>query len=240
MHHAAGVLNDLDGLNARQIIEKPAATGVHHHRVTLQFEQLPKQHLIRFGNGPVERILRNELSPRLWRAVHYDIDVAVSSLPRILNQFTGDGLIGDGRFIAQPIERGAQWSTPFLIPSQVSAARTAAIAFPAAHAMGAAPGRALDDFYFKLGRMIFQELAIVGDLRQLLAVDVVERIGQRHVAVAMMVAVRLSIGGDVDQLRTLTIDRKAAGETVGETLTIIQQTFKGNRLRQRSVVEEEC
>ena len=49
--------------------------------------------------------------------------------------------------------------------------------------------------------MLFEIFAIVGELRQLLDFDVVQRVGERHVAEAVMMAVAFAVGGDMDELR---------------------------------------
>ena len=38
---AAGILDHLHGFNARQLVEEPAATGIHQHGVALKFHKLP-------------------------------------------------------------------------------------------------------------------------------------------------------------------------------------------------------
>ena len=48
--------------------------------------------------------------------------------------------------------------------------------------------------------------------------DVFERVGQRHFAVVMMMAVGFAVGGDVHQLRPVAAVGKAAQQPVGEML----------------------
>ena len=55
----------------------------------------------------------------------------------------------------------------------------------------------------------------------------------------MMMPVSLAIGGNVDQLRTLAVERKAARQTIGEALAIVEQPLKSHGLRQGSIVEKQ-
>ena len=61
-----------------------------------------------------------------------------------------------------------------------------------------------------------QILAVVRELRELVRFDVMQRVGERHLAVAMMVAVALAVGGDVDQLRPVAAVRIRVQQAVRE------------------------
>ena len=56
-------------------------------------------------------------------------------------------------------------------------------------------------------RVLLQELAVVGQPGQLLGCERVERVGERHVAVPVVVAVGLAVGRDVHELRTRRASR---------------------------------
>ena len=44
LQHARGVGDDLHGLDAGDVVEEPAATGVHELRVALHLHQLERAH----------------------------------------------------------------------------------------------------------------------------------------------------------------------------------------------------
>ena len=66
-----------------------------------------------------------------------------------------------------------------------------------------------------------------------------QRVGQRHFAVAVVVAVGFAVGGDVDQLRLAVVVREGGQQAVGELLAVVQQAVRRRRLRDRAVVEEQ-
>ena len=138
LHYAPRVLDDLLRLNARQIVEEPAATGVHQQGVALHFQQLPKQHLIRFGDRP-QRTFGKEVGARFRRPVEHYFDIGIARFPGILDDGPRQILVSQCRLVAQPVQGLAQRATPFLVPTPMSAARAAAVAFPTAHAMSTTP-----------------------------------------------------------------------------------------------------
>src|ERR1041385_2820650 len=54
----------------------------------------------------------------------------------------------------------------------------------------------------------------------------------------MMMPVGFAIGRDVHQLVPLSLIIKGAGQTLGELLAAGEQTFKGDGLRHRAVIEK--
>ena len=55
----------------------------------------------------------------------------------------------------------------------------------------------------------------------------------------MMVAVALAVGRNMNQLRTLASVGKAAHQAIGKPFPIAQQAFKGDGLRDRSIIEKQ-
>ena len=104
--------------------------------------------------------------------------------------------------------------------------------------MGAAPGSILDDLDFVRRRKLFQKLSIVGQAHMGLRLNGMESISQRHVAIAMMMAIGLAIGGNVHELGPGAGIRKSALESRGKLLSTIEQFFKRYCLGDRAVVEE--
>ena len=66
--------------------------------------------------------------------------------------------------------------------------------------------------------MLRKILSVVGDARQFVSFDVVESIGERHVAVRVMVSVRLAVSSDVDQLRRIAFGIKSASHPACQIL----------------------
>ena len=87
--------------------------------------------------------------------------------------------------------------------------------------------------------MALQIFAVVGEAGEVVGFDVVQGVGQCHVAVAVMVAVGLAVGGDVHQLGPVAVLGKCSGQTVGEILPTIQQALEGDGPGNRAVIEEE-
>ncbi len=96
----------------------------------------------------------------------YDRDISVASAPDIFEQSPSRvfGKRRDG--IPQPVESCAKRRAPSLIPTLVPAV-AAAVGAPALDAVGTTPRSILDDFRLPRGRELSQELAIVGQARQI-------------------------------------------------------------------------
>ncbi|MFO0635691.1 MAG: hypothetical protein U0168_22860 [Nannocystaceae bacterium] len=233
---ACGVADDLHRLDARDLVEEPAAAGVHQQRVALQLEQLEHARALGRVQGP-ERVALQQPLDRVVAAIEDRVDVGVARGPRVAQQRRGAALVDLGQPRGEPVERLLQRPAPALRPARVTAAVAAAVAAPALDAVGAAPRAALDHAGLVLGRMLREELTVVGqpDLGRLL--ERVQRVGQRHVAVAMVVAVGLAVGRDVDQLRPVAAVEGAA-QPRGEAVAALQQPLERDRLRHRAVVEE--
>ncbi len=87
--------------------------------------------------------------------------------------------------------------------------------------------------------MLREELAVVRDAHVRPRLDHPQRVSERHLAVAMMVAVRLPVRGDVHELRVLSRIVERAEEPVGEVLAAGQELLERHRARDRPVVEED-
>ncbi len=150
---AAGILDDLDGLDAGQLVEEPAAAGVHQHGVALHFEQLQQAHAFRL----VELAVRGggeEPLHRFGRTVEDHGDVAVAGPPRIDAETACGIAIGRGNRVAQPVERRPQRFAPLLAPARPSPGTAAAVTPPAFDPVDAAPRAVLEDLDFVRGFVI--------------------------------------------------------------------------------------
>src|SRR2546422_8430290 len=100
----------------------------------------------------------------------------------------------------------------------MTAGIAATIAVPPSQAMSTAPRRTLPDFGFHHRWMLLQVLGVVGKLRDVVALDMMQRIGESHLAIFMMMAVGFTVRCDVHNLRPLAFFGKCRSETGGEML----------------------
>src|ERR1019366_7713960 len=124
--------------------------------------------------------------------------------PRVAQQFLRANLVHSGEFVAQPVQRFSQRSSPFLLPLPIRPGVAATIALPPCNPVHTTPGCVLQDFNFLRRGMLSKILAVIRDSRQFVLFDVVESIREGHVAARVMVSVRLAVSSDVDQLRRIT------------------------------------
>ena len=123
----------------------------------------------------------------------------------------GGQLFGErGGAVAEVVEGFAQGAAPLLAPAGLAAV-AAAVGAPAFDAVGAAPGGVFDDLGLPLGREFCEELAVVGELGVVLVFDPVHGVGESHLAVAVVVAVALAVGGDVGELGLLGVSGAVGG-----------------------------
>jgi hypothetical protein len=88
LQHAAGVGDDLDGLNAGDVVEEPAAAGVHEHGVALELHEHERANaflLVEF----VKRVIAEEGVARFSGAIEHDADVAIARGVGILEEAGG-------------------------------------------------------------------------------------------------------------------------------------------------------
>src|SRR3984885_5662747 len=104
--------------------------------------------------------------------------------------------------------------------------------------MDTAPGTVIDDFGDVIWRKQFQKLSVIGQSGSFVALDVVQRIGKRHLAVVMVVAVAFTIGRNMHQLRPGTVIGESGYQTIRKTPAIVEQSFKSHGLRDRSVIKK--
>ncbi len=168
-----------------------------------------------------------------------DVDVGVPRRPGVAQDPRSEALEDADALIAEPVEGLAKGLAPFLVPTGTGAGVAATVALPPAYAVAAAPGRSLDDLDLADRVVCSEERPIVRDPRQLALIDVVERVGECHVAVAMMVTVGLTVGGDVDELGPLAAVREGVEQPVCEVLAASQQLLECHGTRDRSVIEED-
>src|SRR5690349_11019149 len=87
-------------------------------------------------------------------------------------------------------------------------------------------------------RVAFQKLLVVRQFCEFIYFNVMQSVGKSHFAKPVMVAIALPVRGDMDQLRPRSSVGKAAHQTVSKTLAIAEQAFKGDSLRNWSIIEK--
>src|SRR5258706_3257670 len=105
--------------------------------------------------------------------------------------------------------------------------------------MNAAPGTVFENLDFVRRRIAGKELGVIYDAGQFVRLDVMQSVGQSHLAPRMMMPITLAVGRDVHQLRPVALVGQPAHQSIGKRSSVIEQTFEGHRSRNRSIVEKE-
>src|SRR5438105_9280628 len=105
--------------------------------------------------------------------------------------------------------------------------------------MRAAPRRPLHDFDGSLRRMFSEKRAVVDDAREVVLFDVMQCVSERHLAVAMMMSVRLAVSGDVHDLRMCAFVLECPDQSIGEILAAREKILERDGARDRTVVEKD-
>src|SRR5579884_1253211 len=116
LERARGVLDDLDRLDAGQLIEEPPAGRIHEHGVPLHLEKTQRLHPP-LGVEARPPVGGKERVDRLRRAVEDDVDVRLARRPRVPEDPPALTLEDPGELVAQPVERRAERATPLLVPA---------------------------------------------------------------------------------------------------------------------------
>ena len=144
--------------------------------------------------------------------------------------------------VAKVVEGFAEWGAPLLIPAGLAAVASA-VGAPSFDAVRAGPGGVFDDFGLPFGREFFEEFAVVGESGLLALFDPVHGVGESHLAVFVMMAVALAVGGDVGYLGRFGVVGRSwiedGEETLAEVFAAVEKAFEGDGARARAVVEED-
>ena len=87
--------------------------------------------------------------------------------------------------------------------------------------------------------MKLEELAVIGQPDVGVLRKALEHVGQGHVAVGMVMAVRFAVGGDVHELGMLAAVVEPLEEPGQEAVAVVEQPLEGHLLRDDAVVEEQ-
>jgi len=162
LENAAGVGDDLNGLDAGDLVEEPAAGGVHELGVAAELHDLPDGGAF-FGGELAGGVLVEEAVFGGGGAIEDDVDVGVAGGPDVDQEAVGE-LFDEGcGAIAKEVEGIAEGTAPLLVPAGLSAV-AAAVGAPAFDAVEAGPGGVFGDLGLPLGREAMEELGVVGEL----------------------------------------------------------------------------
>src|SRR5262245_45487130 len=109
-----------------------------------------------------------------------------------------------------------------LLPVPVSAAVASAIRHPSPNTMRATPRTLLVDLHFMLWRMLLEVLAIISQFRDIVFLDLLQRVSQRHFTMAMVMPVRLAIRRKMNQLFPIAVVIERTSDPIGKTFTALQ------------------
>ena len=141
--------------------------------------------------------------------------------------------------VAQPVHGLAQGSAPALAPAPVHAGIAAAVRAPALHAVDATPRRLLEDFRLVLRRMAVEVGGVVDQFDGWVGLEQRQAVGERHLAVGVVVAVGLAVRGDAYDLRPVAVVAERSHEPVAKGLAALQHVAEGHVLGDGAVVEKD-
>lgn len=88
------------------------------------------------------------------------------------------------------------------------------------------------------GRAQRQKFAVVGQLYSVGLFEGVQRKRKGHFAIFVVVAIGFTVGGDVYELGTVAIARKAAKQAFGQFFALVEEFFKRDGARRFPIVKE--
>src|SRR5262249_39227657 len=170
--------------------------------------------------------------------IENDADVVVARLPGVLQPDRAARLVERIDLVAQPVEALAQRPAPALL--RVAAEPAAAIGAPALDAVDARPRARLLDVHRSRRLMRGEDGAVVRQRHVAARLELAHGGRQRHLAKAPVMAVRLAVGGAVDEpsLRGRRVAESGA-ESRGQHASVLEQVLERDGPRDGSVVEEQ-
>src|SRR5262249_37740124 len=171
-------------------------------------------------------------------AVEDDLNVIVSSVPRLPEDLPAFRLERTSDRIPEPVGSLPQGGAPLLVPVGVSSRIAAAVAVPAFDAMRATPCAPLPDFGLMCRWMKGEVLAVVRQSGEVVGFDMVQSVSQRHVALFVVMAIGFTVGRDVDNLRPCPAVGKCGQQPAGKIFAFVEEMFERDSLRNGPIVEE--
>src|SRR2546428_729016 len=123
---------------------------------------------------------------------------------------------------------------PAGLPSEV----TAAVCTSPINSMRTAPRGIVDNLDFLSRRAQAPIILVIGRLRQPFPVELIHGECQCHLTEAMMVAIRCTVRGQMDELGNLGIGSESGHEVFDEALSAIQQPLECYLASERRMVKE--
>ncbi len=241
LKNASRVGDHLDRLDSGDLIEEPAAAGVHQLGVALQLHQLERGGAL--GLRELMGGVRVEKGVDVWaRTVEDDADIGVASRPEVFEQLFRQ-LFGQGnRRVPKLIEAHAQGCSPLLVPSRASAVASA-IGTPALDTMSTAPGGIVDDLGLPARRILCEKRRIVNELDLLFVFEPVDCVRESHLSVSVVMAVTFAVRRHIGQ-RGLAVDdlgaiAKSGNKSLSKIDATIKQALEGDGAGIGPVVEED-
>src|SRR5437667_6064967 len=87
-------------------------------------------------------------------------------------------------------------------------------------------------------RVALEILTVVGDHSRMVRLNVIEGIRQRHIAFLVVMAISLTVGRDVDDLRPRARIREGGSKPAGEVFAFLEQALERDCLRDRRIIEK--
>ena len=206
--------------------------------MSLHLKELPNEDLLVVLKRP-RGVLLEEGIELLAGPIKNDMNPIVSCFPGVLDKQTRPVLVNPSQGVPEPVECLAQGGTPPLTPMGVGARIASAVVFPPLDTVDTAPRGVLDDLDLVARWVLFQILAVVGETGEAIGLNVVECVGEGHVTEPMVVTVGFTICGDMDDLRPFRCLGKRGEKPFGKGFSTLEESFKGNRPRNRTVIEED-
>jgi hypothetical protein len=237
-----GVAHQDHALLAGDVVEEPAARREHEQGTALQLQQPQRPHALvdregRAGVGGEEAVG----GARIEASLLDDVDEGVAGRPWIAQQDRGGALVDLGEAIAQAVERRAQAGAPALVPCRVGVHAAAAVALPAADAMGARPGAHRVQLDVAATAEALEEGGVVDDLDVVAGVEAGKRSCERHVAKAEVMAIALTVGRRMHEPRFVGgggAVREGALDGVDEVAGVAEEALEGDAASEGAVIKE--
>ena len=173
------------------------------------------------------------------RPIEEHLHVGIARGPGILDQRGRPRLVQRVYGVTQPVERFSQGRPPALGPAVVAPGPAATIVAPPLHAVRAAPRGSVHDPGLHRRRMSRQERGVVGQRRSAAGLDPGAGGRQRHLPEAMVMAVGLAVGRDLNELRVRGALVEPGQETRRHRVARAEEPIEGDPVGDRSVVEKE-
>jgi len=231
------VSEDLKGLDSSQVIEEPAAARIHEHGVALELQKLQRLNRFVLIQGP-PRLAFQEFLDVLGIPIQHHLDVSIATSPGIRQEPLAPFLEGWGQGIPKVIQRLPEGLSPPLPPLGIAPGAAAAVGAPPLDPMDTAPRRIFQHPRLPGRRVPLQVLRVVRETDVRGVLDDLERVGEGHLPVPMVVSVGLAIGGDVVQGTRSSNPSTGVDKPSSQSVSVAQEPLEGHGPGEPPVIEE--